>query len=37
METREAIKGYKQRNKEDWWLCICGKEHKGFPYICPNK
>ena len=25
-----------QQNKEDSWLCICGKYHKGFPYRCPN-
>jgi hypothetical protein len=35
IETRERIKGYIQQSKEDWWLCKCGKEHRGFPYKCP--
>ena len=37
IETRERIEGHVQQSKEDWWLCLCGKEHKGFPYQCPNK
>jgi hypothetical protein len=24
-----------QEGKEDYWLCICGDFHKGFPYSCP--
>ena len=26
-----------QQTKEDWWKCVCGKYHKGFPYRCPLK
>ena len=37
METRTDLpKNYVQKNKEDWWLCKCGKHHKGFPYQCPE-
>lgn len=26
-----------QENKEDYYLCVCGSYHKGFPYSCPIK
>jgi len=26
-----------QESKEDYWKCICGDYHKGFPYMCPKK
>lgn len=26
-----------QESKEDYWLCLCGSYHKGFPYDCPLK
>jgi hypothetical protein len=38
METREKVKGHVQKDKFDWWDCgHCGKQHKGFPYRCPEK
>jgi len=36
-KTREVVEGHIHQSKEDWWDCQCGKQHKGFPYMCPNK
>ena len=37
-ETREKVEGHIQKSKDDWWDCLfCEKQHKGFPYECPNK
>ena len=34
----EVVKGHIQQSKEDWWTCLyCGKQHKGFPYKCPER
>ena len=35
--TRDKVKGHVQQSKDDWWDCNCGKQHKGYPYLCPIK
>jgi len=36
-ETRDKVEGHIQKSKLDWWDCNCGKQHKGFPYKCPEQ
>lgn len=38
IETRTDLsRDREQKNKEDWWVCSCGRHHRGFPYKCPIK